>query len=782
MSDGGTFAEALAAALDQATAYAHDSEAPPAAILWPDRARQWEPLVPRISTTRAVLTLGDYAPASWTGPAVWIRCVVDGSVPKANGADIPIVYLPGYERTQIRSVEEAPAELRPLLELQYRGVIFAQLSNRDWTLAAFLGAAPARGGLGIEVGGDDATKSALRAAAGKLADWRVDDLRRKAPLRADFFNALLVPDLDRDVLEWLNDPTAFEAARTADQRTAFREAFESRFGLDLVEAGEIAVARRLGQRESDAWVPVWQAYADAPDRYPKVEERLAAAKPKATKERKGGMLGLFERRDAWPQDNEAEEGNLRIALSGLGALAPEDARSKLTELEAEHRDRRGWVWARLGRAPLASAIEPLAALARRTRRVLPAGSVAEIVTAYADDGWTADDAVMRALAAVDSPPDVEAVGVAIAAVYREWLEVGACRLQEAIGPTGGGYEVTPLDDWPEGTCVLFTDGLRYDVGQRLAEALRRAGLGVEVRARLTTLPTITPSGKPGASPAFTSLSPGAELGPAATPDGPSLTADGLRKLIAAAGYQVLPLGDTGTPVGRAWTEQGDIDELGHDETRLAPLLDSEIHKLELRIGALLAAGWTQVAVVTDHGWLYLPGGLPKAELPIGKVKDGLRKGRAARLAEGVEVDVPVVPWTWDPSVRIAVAPDIRVFSGSPMYEHGGVSPQECVTPIVIARQGAAPVGPIEFDVAWAGLRARLTVTGAPDGARVDLRRKAGDPATSVIDGGRPIDETGAVTFLVADDDLEGTGGFVVIVDAKGASLAVRQVTIGGGHD
>ncbi len=34
-----------------------------------------------------------------------------------------------------------------------------------------------------------------------------------------------------------------------------------------------------------------------------------------------------------------------------------------------------------------------------------------------------------------------------------------------------------------------------------------------------------------------------------------------------------------------------------------------------RIEALLGAGWREVRVVTDHGWLWLPGGLPKVDLP-----------------------------------------------------------------------------------------------------------------------------------------------------------------------
>ena len=54
---------------------------------------------------------------------------------------------------------------------------------------AFLQAAPARCGLGIDVISDDATKTAMRAAVGAYADWQVENLRNKAPLRAEFFNS-----------------------------------------------------------------------------------------------------------------------------------------------------------------------------------------------------------------------------------------------------------------------------------------------------------------------------------------------------------------------------------------------------------------------------------------------------------------------------------------------------------------------------------------------------------------------------------------------------------------
>ena len=43
-----------------------------------------------------------------------------------------------------------------------------------------------------------------------------------------------------------------------------------------------------------------------------------------------------------------------------------------------------------------------------------------------------------------------------------------------------------------------------------------------------------------------------------------------------------------------------------------------------RVESLLAAGWREVRIVTDRGWLLLPGGLPKTDLP--KISDDSASG------------------------------------------------------------------------------------------------------------------------------------------------------------
>ena len=56
-----------------------DGQARPVAILWTDPKREWLPLVDLLlQNIDEYLVLGDYAPARRTGPAVWVRCVVDG--------------------------------------------------------------------------------------------------------------------------------------------------------------------------------------------------------------------------------------------------------------------------------------------------------------------------------------------------------------------------------------------------------------------------------------------------------------------------------------------------------------------------------------------------------------------------------------------------------------------------------------------------------------------------------------------------------------------------------
>ena len=166
-----------------------------------------------------------------------------------------------------------------------------------------------------------------------------------------------------------------------------------------------------------------------------------------------------------------------------------------------------------------------------------------------------------------------------------------------------------------------------------------------------------------------------------TASGTNVTISVLRSLLHEAGYQVLQSDALGDPSGRAWTEYGAIDRYGHDHGwKIAHHALGELAGLADRVASLLQHGWKQVVVVTDHGWLLLPNGLPKAELP--QHLTHVRKGRCAVLKDGAVSDQQTVPWYWDHDVRIAVASGIRCYEAGKEYEHGGISPQECVLPVI----------------------------------------------------------------------------------------------------
>jgi len=204
-----------------------------------------------------------------------------------------------------------------------------------------------------------------------------------------------------------------------------------------------------------------------------------------------------------------------------------------------------------------------------------------------------------------------------------------------------------------------------------------------------------------------------------------------------------------------------------------------VRELAELVEALLLAGWKSVRVITDHGWLLLPGGLPKAELP--KYLADTRWGRCAVLkSTAAAVEAQVVDWRWSNAVRIAVAPGITCFKAGIDYAHGGLSLQECLTPSLRVRRGAAAARVAIEDVSWRGLRCRVRIAGAHQDLRADLRRKPAAADTSIADGGKLVDAGGYASLVVPDDEDLGHAAFVVEVSADGTVVAKQSTTVGGG--
>ena len=203
-----------------------------------------------------------------------------------------------------------------------------------------------------------------------------------------------------------------------------------------------------------------------------------------------------------------------------------------------------------------------------------------------------------------------------------------------------------------------------------------------------------------------------------------------------------------------------------------------MQRIARRIRDLLEAGWSTVTVVTDHGWLLLPSGLPKNDaVPVAATV--AKKGRCARVKDGAVVDVPTVPWHWDKDVRIAVAPGISCFEANQAYEHGGVSPQECVVPrLIITTAATTAASRAEItNIRWRGLTLVVEFNDLPDGAKVDLRQQAGDASSSIADLARVTGGSGKVILLVEDEDLEGERAQLVVVASDGTVLLQRETTV-----
>ncbi len=492
MSDQVTFLDALVEAIKRAGRYNKNDQVPPAVVLWTDKDRQWEPLLPLLRERLPLLTFGPYKPAELTGPAYWLRCVIARTLPEPLlPADVtPVIYLPGISRQELRAVEDSPKLLQPLAELQYRGVLWVHKNGRDWTVAAFIQSAD---GLGIEVGTDNPTKEALQRALLKLAAEPIARLKKEAPLRAPFFDALLNPDEVRSLLLWLNDSEGYPKRCSAAEWASFCDLCKRKYGFHPEKDGVMTAMVLFGEHK-DIWENVWNRFKEAPHAYPHLPELLRRARPQ--------QLSLFNLSESWPQDNETAEHTLRERLTRLRDLPPHEVRAVIYDLEQEHATRRTWVWAMLGRSPLAMALHYLTALAKETERPLGGITLVEINKAYTEWGWKADAAVIDSLAAAEQAEDVVAVKAAITALYRPWLEYAATAMQKVVyaDPPSQAYNVESLPEAANGTCILFCDGLRYDIGQRLTEELGTHKLAGKMESHLVPLPGVTPTAKPAISP------------------------------------------------------------------------------------------------------------------------------------------------------------------------------------------------------------------------------------------------------------------------------------------
>lgn len=776
VNEKATLLDALVEQLAESSRINASVQVKPAAVLWPDAAGEWLPVITSLrQRLTGLVSVGEYRPTEAQGPAIWIKCALAGLVPGiAPGTGPYVVYLPNVSRANLRAIESCPRELQPLAELQYRGVFWSQSNGKDWTVNAFLSSQ--NGGLALNVSKDRATQEALgqALAAGVLQDRTLSDLANRQ-INAEWLHSLLAPNPTRDVLVWLNEPAAALAQWGPVRWGVFTSRCKSDFGFDPATDGVLAAAERLAKGEGK-WSAVTELYRDSFASFPRVYDLLAKVQPP--------QWDLFDDRNrlsGYPQVNEGQEASLRYRLAATKAMTADQARAAVQEAEAEHGLRRGWLWAAMGNAPLANALAPLDALASATAR-LPAGDTPDLIAkSYQDEGWKVDAAAVAALGAVHAKADIDAMSAAVRALYLPWTEESAKRLQEAVKNAGGlPAQPASMRAKAPGTCTIFVDGLRYDAAQRLCGRLAPMG-NVQIAACWTSLPSVTASGKAWCSPVAGEIGGtknDVEFEPRIASDSKPLSSHNFRKLLAEHGVQVLESHELGDSSGCAWTEAGDLDHYGHAHgIRLARDMDIQLQQVCERVAELQQAGWKKLRIVTDHGWLLMPGGLPKSELP--KHQTETRWGRCAVLKDTAYSTALTFGWSWCADVLVAYAPGASSFVAGSEYAHGGLSLQECLVPVVTLeittpRQAATTV--VIQSITWKGLRCTVTVDSPETGLTVGIRKKAA-VATNPVAAPKPL-QNGKASLAVADDELMGTVVFVVVLDTDGEVAQKATTTIG----
>lgn len=321
--------------------------------------------------------------------------------------------------------------------------------------------------------------------------------------------------------------------------------------------------------------------------------------------------------------------------------------------------------------------------------------------------------------------------------------------------------------------------MRFDIAHTLVSQLEGRGYQVNLNTNWSVLPTVTATAKAAVTPIYrliTGQTTDTDFQPSLKSGGQAYTQYYLKKLLKETGWHYIEADETGYPSGNGWTECGDIDKEGHVKQlklaqRIEPLLDEIIE----RVVELEASGWRKFRIVTDHGWLLTPQVLTKVSLP--KYLTETRWGRCAHLKEAVSTNELTLDWYWNASVSIAMAPNICSFIAGKHYEHGGISLQECLTPIinvtsnVIQSKTSASIKSKK----WLGLRCKIEVESDGEVYAV-LRTKPADENSNISN--KKMVKDGKCGLIVEDDELEGSSAVLVLVDNDNILLDKQAIIVG----
>jgi hypothetical protein len=760
-------------ALKQAANHNSNVMVKPEVILWPDPEKQWCDVIEVLQESIPhLLIYGNFEPSKRQGPAIWLKCMVAKVLPEAawDDAAIPIIYLPGVAKSDLRNVENAVFNFQPLLEYQYTGTLFTQENGKEWSIMAFV--ENPINGLGIKVAKDNATKDALKKTLPSIFQDR-EVLANKRLIDADYLNNQLFPDIIPTILKWMCKGDVLLNTMDAGKQEVFTNLCKSQYEFEPDHKNIKAIAEQLGAQKS-AWKYVWQLYATAPHKYPEIEGLLRLAKPA---DLGFGMFALPD--ESWPQVNEQKEEALALALTKAAEQDAIKALATLQDLEKEHSIRRNWVWFELGKSPIANALQYLVQMAAKANEAFSSSTIEAIKDYYTTSGFLVDQFMRKSLAVVKSEKDKTIVKSIIHLFYQPWLENISNRFQKLVEKDASIFTSQRAVAENE-TFVLFVDAFRYELAEEFCKRLSNYKLKVSLQADWSAIPSLTPTAKPNVSPIATAVSTQSgivEFRPHLQ-NGKDLLTPVFREALKTAEFKLVTHANDIQREGKYWQEIGDIDTKGHEEQAdMVKRIEELFDQVQEALDVAFEKGIKRIKIVTDHGWLLLPGGLPKTQLNAGLTET--RWGRCALIKEGATSDLLHLPWRWNPSIFIAYAPGISFFKVNEEYAHGGISIHECLVPILLVENPHAQNIIAEVKtVKWVNLKCTIHTNEVPDGFSVDIRTKYNDAKTSIVLSKNKVLNGNSVTLMV-DDGAESQAATIVLLDENERILDKKPTTVGG---
>ena len=495
-------------------------------------------------------------------------------------------------------------------------------------------------------------------------------------------------------------------------------------------------------------------------------------------------------------------------------------------------------------ATLVALVRLLGALTRYEAQVPAATTMAELMEGYAQ-GWHAVDRLYRELRLHYGHVAQGRFGMSLAttvnameARYDAFLSDCAARWQEHLldeGPWPARGLPSQMDFFrdyvarkaPEATHghrigVVVSDALRYECAVDLTERLNASkakGLAGKSKARVDA--------RAGVVPSYTQLGMAALLPAGAMEIDPatalvtkgSLSTAGTKArqaLIAAAipGSMACRADELPTNLTAAIAEapvvyvyHNVIDRVGDKqatERKTFRAVEDALAELEKLVARLLTAGCGTVLVTSDHGFIYQDRDLASKDyadidgLQLLKGAEGVESERTRRfvvsdvlpkhplLIEYTSAEVSLTGAHLIGSPRGAMR--LRLSGSGARFVHGGVSPQECVVPVVVveaakAQAAAHPTGVSAFSVGTPAITGAFVLLDvyqeepvgdlvAPASVRVGVYAKDGrllsasEVALELASTSTSSDERKVRVRLDLTDDVDSVGVAVVRVSRR----------------